>query len=43
MTMLDAALAVLRKTNSPLSAEEIYSQIQKEKLFTLMQKTPFPY
>jgi len=40
MTMLDAALAVLRKTNSPLSAEEIYSQIQKEKLFTFNAKDP---
>lgn len=40
MTMLDAALVVLRKTNSPLSAEEIYSQILKENLFTFNAKDP---
>ena len=40
MTMLKVALTVLKKTNSPLSAEEIYSQIQKEKLFTFNAKDP---
>ena len=40
MIMIDAVLAVLKKTNSPLSAEEIYSHICKENLFTFNAKDP---
>ena len=38
--MLDAALTVLKKSKSPLTAEEIYSQIRNENLFTFNSKDP---
>ena len=40
MNMLEAALIVLKKTNTPMSIEEIYSQILKEQLFTFNAKDP---
>ncbi len=38
--MLDAALVVLKKSNAPLSAEEIYKQICQESLFNFEAKDP---
>ena len=40
MTMLEAALTVLKKTNAPMSADEIYSHICQENLFTFSAKDP---
>jgi len=40
MTMLEAALLVLNKTNAPMSIEEIYAQILKDQLFTFGAKDP---
>ena len=40
MTMLEAALAVLNKTNAPMSADEIFTLIRKENLFTFNAKDP---
>ena len=40
MTMLEAALIALKKTNSPMSADEIYALIRKENLFTFNAKDP---
>lgn len=40
MTMLEAALTVLKNSNTPLSAEEIYSRICQENLFSFGAKDP---
>jgi restriction system protein len=40
MTMLEAALTVLKKTNTPMSADEIYRHICQENLFTFSAKDP---
>ncbi len=40
MTMLEAALLVLNKTNTPMSIDEIYAQIIKDQLFTFGAKDP---
>jgi len=40
MTMLEAALLVLSKTNTPMSIDEIYAQILKDQLFTFGAKDP---
>jgi restriction system protein len=40
MTMLDAALTVLKKSNAPMSAEDIYKQICQENLFSFGAKDP---
>ncbi|QWD40275.1 hypothetical protein G6669_06965 [Polynucleobacter paneuropaeus] len=40
MTMLEAALTILKKTNTPMSADEIYSHICQENLFTFSAKDP---
>ena len=40
MTILEAALKVLRSSNKPMTAEEIYHHICTEKLFTFGAKDP---
>lgn len=40
MTMLDAALKVLNKTNIPMSAEDIYNHICQENLFHFGAQDP---
>jgi restriction system protein len=40
MTLLDAALTVLKKSNAPMSAEDIYKQICQENLFSFGAKDP---
>jgi restriction system protein len=40
MTMLEAALTVLRNANTPMSVDEIYTRICKENLFTFNAKDP---
>jgi restriction system protein len=40
MTMLEAALTVLKKTNTPMSADEIYSHICQENLFSFGAQDP---
>lgn len=40
MTILQAALKVLKSANKPLSAEAIYDQICKERLFAFGAKDP---
>lgn len=38
--MLEAALLVLNKTNTPMSIDEIYAQILKDQLFAFGAKDP---
>jgi restriction system protein len=40
MTILEAALKVLKSSSKPMTAEEIYDQICKEKLFEFGAKDP---
>lgn len=40
MTILEAAIKVLKSTNKPMTAQEIYEQICKEKLFSFGAKDP---
>ena len=40
MTILEAALIVLKKKNIPMSADEIYSHICQENTFTFNAKDP---
>lgn len=40
MTILEAALKVLKASNCPMTAQEIYDQICKEKLFAFGAKDP---
>ena len=40
MTIIEAAIKVLRSNNRPMSAQAIYDQICKEKLFDFKAKDP---
>ena len=40
MTIIEAAISVLSKTNDPLSAQTIYEEICRQNLFTFGAKKP---
>jgi len=40
MTIIEAAIQVLKKNNRPMSAQAIYDQICKDKLFDFKAKDP---